>query len=380
MSESPGAERPRGTVAPIRRVAYWELGQREFEEAHAELGVPVIVTGFDSLSREPWSIEHLRRECGHLTPRVAQFNPRSATWAGMHLEREAPETFAGFLDRLAAGAGEGPEGAGVVFDWGLRLEGGCRALLRTLSIPSYFTRTIVAGYGPGLFVQPNGTRCGLHFDTGSTHFWQWVWSGAKRWRVWRAADWPRLFEYGMWRRAFFRDARCTGLFGERATAAAECEDGFGALLADGFDDDALELLADGSPLHFYEETLHAGELLFVPARAPHQVINVGGEPSVALSMNYVDFTNLRARERWHLENAMLHPKFRARLNKSGIAVPGSRTRWYERFRMPVMSEELRRVSAAVQHVAAQPERADAAFLEPWQELAKRPWNLQLAAA
>lgn len=376
-------------VEPIERVAHQELGQSAFEERYADPGVPVIITGFGSLSPEPWSVQHLRAKCGHLVePRVVEHDPRSATWAGMHLKRDPPKTFAEYLDQLTASAEaeaeDETEAPGMVFDWGLRNDGGCRALLDSLGVPSYFTSTLVAAYGPSVFVQPNGTRCGLHFDTGSTHFWQFVWSGRKRWRVWRAEDWPRLFEFAAWRRAFFRDARCSGLFGADAQAAAWCDDGFGAVLADGFDDAALERLAaqhrDGAPLRFYEATLRPGEMIFVPARAPHQVLNVGGAPSIALSMNYVDFTNLQAREHWHLENADLHPKFRARLNKSGAVVVGSSTRWYERFRMPVMNAEFRRLSAVVQHVAVQPQRPDEAFLEPWEELARRPWNLQLAAA
>lgn len=74
----------------------------------------------------------------------------------------------------------------------------------------------------------------------------------------------------------------------------------------------------------------------------------------------------------------MHEKFRARLNKSGVVIPGSKTRWFERFRMPVKSAEFRRVGAAMQHVAAQTARGDEAFLEPWSDLAKRAWNLQLA--
>ena len=359
---------------PIRRVDWREIGQAEFESSHAEAGVPVIITGIGSLTRDgapPWTLDYLRATCGHLPPRVAAFNPRSATWAGMHKAPDAAGTFSEYVDALLAG-----DGSGVVFDWGLRLEGGCKELLSTFAVPSFFTRTIVAGYGPGLFVQPNGTRCGLHFDTGGTHFWQYVWSGAKRWRIFRVEDWPRLFAGGAWRRAFFRDARCAGLFGAEAEEAAGCADGFGAVANDGFDDEHLATLADGAPLEFYEEVLRPGELMFVPANMPHQVVNVGGSPGVAVSMNYVDFTNLPARERWHLENADTHPRFRSRLNKSGEMVPGSKTRWFERFRMPVENAEFRRVIAAVQHVAQQPERTDAAFLEPWESLKERPWNLQ----
>ena len=84
------------------------------------------------------------------------------------------------------------------------MSGGCKQLLSELQIPSYFTGSTVSGYGPSLFVQANGTRCGLHVDKGSTHFWQFVWSGAKRWRIFAAEDWPRLFRPEPWARAFFR--------------------------------------------------------------------------------------------------------------------------------------------------------------------------------
>lgn len=311
---------------PIRRVHYSSLGHQEFEAQHAGTGVPVIITGIDTLSHpqedgvpQSWTFEYLRKTCGARTPRVLQYNSESATWAGMHMKREAPATLSAYLDALehASSASESSDAAGdvgVVFDWGLRLEGGCKELLTSLAVPSYFSNTIVAGYGPGLFIQPNGTRCGLHFDTGSTHFWQHVSSGAKRWRVWRAEDWPRLFSTrpladgtSEWQRAFFRDARCTGLFGTAAAEAAFCEDGFGALLADGFDDGALTELADGAPLTFYEATLRAGEMIFVPARSPHQVINIGDEPSVALSMNYVDFSNLQVCVRSRLHPHSLTP-------------------------------------------------------------------------
>ena len=375
--EAASAERLRPT--PIRRVAFHDLSPEEFVRRHADAREPVIITGFDSLAdadAPTWSLEHLRATCGHLPARVVQYNERSATWAGMHKAADAPATFALYLDALARG-----ESARVVFGWGLRLEGGCRALLETFRVPSYFSDTIVAGYGPELFVQPNGTRCGLHFDTGATHFWQYVWQGAKRWRVFRAEDWPRLFPPLMWQRAFFRDARCTGLFGAAAAAAAHCDDGFGAVLVDGFDDDGLaRLMARGPPLAFWEGTLRARELLFVPSRMPHQVVNVGGGVAVAVSMNYVDRTNLAERRRWHLENTELHDKFRARLNKSGRVVPGSQTRWFERFRMPIESSELRRVHAAALHVEAQPARPAAAFLEPWGSLVQRPWNLRLVEA
>ena len=413
------AARPLLRRTSIRRVHYTEMGQAHFEEAHAEARRPVIIEGFPPLASPPWSIEELRRTCGRLRPPLVHYSATSASWAGMFKDGPPPSSLEAFLDAITAkghkggsggdsggssgggshsdghggthddshaeevaAGGEAVLGRGMVFDWALRQKGegaGCAALLETLHIPSYFGNTILSGYGPSLFIQPNGTRCGLHYDKGGTHFWQYVWAGAKRWRIFAPSDWPRLFEEDAWRRAFFRDPRCSGLFGAAAEAAAGCDDGFGALLVDAFDDAGLESLAaqsGGAPLEVFEATLHPGELLFVPAGAPHQVVNVGGA-GVAMSMNYADFTN--AQEAFHtlLENAKLHPRVRSRLNKSGTVVPGSRTRWYERFRMPLEGDEERRMSAAAQHVRQQSARPDAAFLESWDTFAKRPWNLHL---
>ena len=101
--------------------------------------------------------------------------------------------------------------------------------------------------------------------------------------------------------------------------------------------------------------------------------------TAAMSMNYVDFTNADEAFRTLLEDTDLHPKYRSRLNKRGRVVPGSQTRWYERFQMPIEGKEQRRMQAVAQHVQQQPPRPDAAFLEPWQSFEKRPWNLHLVS-
>ena len=166
-------------VTPIRRVHYREMGQAEFEEQHAAARRPVIIEGFGSLARDGaprWSLEHLRATCGHLRPPLARFSASSASWAGMFKGRP-PASFAAYADGIKASGEERAPGGGegMVFDWALRHKGegeGCAALLDELQVPSFFSNTIVSGYGPSLFVQANGTRCGLHFDKGGTHFWQ----------------------------------------------------------------------------------------------------------------------------------------------------------------------------------------------------------------
>ena len=187
-------------VSQIPRVHWSELSHEQFKKDFATARRPVIIEGFDSLSEPAWSVDRLRSVCGPLPAPVRRFEKTSTAWGGLESalpEGSATPTFGDYLDALAAvgydGKAAGPEGGAVLFDWSLRLKGGCAALLPSLRIPSYFGQEVVSGYGPSLFVQPNGTRCGLHVDQGSTHFWQHVLTGGKRWRIFAPEDWPRLF-------------------------------------------------------------------------------------------------------------------------------------------------------------------------------------------
>jgi hypothetical protein len=58
-------------------------------------------------------------------------------------------------------------------------------------------------------------------------------------------------------------------------------------------------------------------------------------------------------------------------------VAGSKTRWYERFRMPWEGDEDRRRRRVATLVGRDPPRPDEAFLDPWSEFERRWWNLNL---
>ena len=228
------------------------------------------------------------------------------------------------------------------------------------------------------------------------------------------------------RRAFFRDPRCAGLFGAEAEAAAGCEDGYGGAALDAFNDAALAVLANRSGgLRLHEGEVRAGDVLFVPASSPHQVLNLGAGAITATSMNFVDDTNLAEARRVSLETRgegalsrlgpflqaarasleapQLHETFVSRLRRGGRTVPGSETRWYERFRMPwerrqrgpraprprpttdpshvrdaSIRPEDRRVRAAAEMVAGEVSSLDGEpYLEPWPTFSARPWNLDV---
>ena len=237
--------------------------------------------------------------------------------------------------------------------------------------------------GPSLFLQPNRSTCSLHVDSGNTHFWQLLRAGRKRWRIGRADDWSRFFvSHERWSAAFFRDARCNGMFGEEAAAAAGCDGesraddaAFGPISA--FDDAALASV--GGELDLWQAIAGPGDLIFVPAEAPHQVTTElapeGGAAAgdsgmaIAVSMNFVSGSNLdaaqravrevcRARRGWPRGPSLCivaqvaplsqapdyHEKYRARLRKGGQPVKASSARWFERVRMalePPAAEQLR---------------------------------------
>ncbi|KAH8063724.1 hypothetical protein JL722_2910 [Aureococcus anophagefferens] len=181
---------------------------------------------------------------------------------------------------------------------------------RAVGVPHFAARALTS-YGPSVFVSFGGGGGGLHVDSGATHFWQHVHSGAKSYRVFEAGAWPALFpEDDDWRRAFFRDARCSGIFGE---AAAALRDGGGAAPVGAFDDGAAGAAWAGEA--------RAGDVVFVPANFPHQVRNADAV-TVAVSMNYVDDTNLALVSEALLQAPAYHPKWLARLNVGGAAVAG----------------------------------------------------------
>ena len=220
----------------------------------------------------------------------------------------------------------------AVFDWPLQY---CPDLLSEIDVPPFAAlENVETAYGPSLFISFSAKGGGPHVDSGSTKFWQHVHAGRKEWRITAVRDWPRLFATeDHWRRAFFRDARCSGIFG---AVPAECDDGFGAAPVDLFDESAL---METTVREVWRGSAGPGEVVYIPMNAPHQVRNAPDEPTVAVSMNYVDRGNLEAAREANWAAPAFHPKWLARLKVHGRAVPGSRAPWYARQRIALASGE-----------------------------------------
>lgn len=361
MAGAPSINRQRATDGSgelrrggIERVHWSKLTPDRFQLQYQIPCKPVIITGFPPLGGQNWTLEHLKEQCSHLPTPLQRHSSNSTTWAGMTPLPDSPMPlpFGEFLDEIASGRAQELHPDAMVFDW--PLSQGCPELLKTFQVPSLMS-SVFTSFGPSMFVQPSGTRSGLHVDAGSTHFWQFLYSGRKRFRVFNPHAWGRLFSDHDWQRAFFRDARCTSLFGDEAYHAAGCDDDFGGAPIDAFDEEELERLASqsGIGLQMREGVIEPGELIYIPANAPHQVQNEGGSAwSIATSVNFVDVSNVVQASTALLEAPEFHPKFLARLRKKGKVVPGSKCQWYERQRIVIDSESMRALRSAMAHSGA----------------------------
>lgn len=298
------------SVSPIERVDAASLSRGDFLVRYALPRVPVILTGLAQLAA---------READGALPTLDAIVAACAE-RSVRLQRRTGAEAAGPCARAPEGGGSAPapslEWAGLeaapgvvplgelaaelrrggfadgwqLFDWALprhcpeaaalpavqrwlppHLAPAGDDLLRSLPAEGAggSPRCALAGGWPSLFLQPAGTGCGAHVDSYGSHFFQLVLNGTKRWRIARPEDAPLLEPLPPRLRAL----RVPSLFAPAYSAHPQ-----------------LRLLA------LREAELRAGELLFVPAGSPHQVLNGGADGAdgtlvAALSANYVDGSN-----------------------------------------------------------------------------------------
>eukprot|EP01065_Artemidia_motanka_P022375 TRINITY_DN26567_c0_g1_i2.p2 TRINITY_DN26567_c0_g1~~TRINITY_DN26567_c0_g1_i2.p2 ORF type:complete len:303 (+),score=86.44 TRINITY_DN26567_c0_g1_i2:471-1379(+) len=188
--------------------------------------------------------------------------PPRESWAGMEAAGSTT-TLSSFAASLSA-AGEEPAAAGYLHDWPLPQE--CPAALQGFSVPSYFAadllqslphRSVYRDQWPSLFVGRHGSQSGVHQDNLGSHAWMLHLSGRKKWRIVRHSQAALLYP------ASSHASYAADLFNTDFTAHPA------ARMADVYEVEALP-----------------GDLIFVPAGALHQVVNV--DTTVAVTMNWID--------------------------------------------------------------------------------------------
>merc|ERR1719464_1073961 len=149
----------------------------------------------------------------------------------------------------------------MVFDLNAFDGGTSDSVMEEISIPKYFRTDVLKRSGncdvvhnwPTMFAAAKGTESGLHRDFGATHFWLGVVNGMKMFRI-------------------FDHAQAEG----RLNLQTE--------------DPMLSAIREKLTVHW--GVIQAGDVIWVPSFWPHKVDNL--LPTIAVSGNYVDETNLRA--------------------------------------------------------------------------------------
>ena len=298
----------------IDRIELSDLSKQDFQRRYAGAGRPVIITGLvrRMFAKGVWTRERLRAELGSKTVVPRHRVPQSPDWAS--LEDAPASTVSSFLDAMGKerGADLGQSCSGeshsqdprtrkassavqsYLFDW--NLPDNAPELCSELSIPAYFADDLLqqlpegAMYRdawPSLFVGPRGTRSGLHIDAFGSNFWMAVLEGTKRWKLYRRSDAALLGpSYKVSLDPTFAAERDIELGGGALAGRASA----------GLDQEGGKERADEKEEHAghlaggWDFELSAGEVLFVPAGCPHGVCNL--TDSVAISANYVDYSNL----------------------------------------------------------------------------------------
>jgi hypothetical protein len=291
---------------PIFRMDASELSVERFRREFAGPRRAVILRGLgdvvNTAGGSAWNVSFWSKECGEAEVQPVKHQPKLKTW-GSHATFGRPLSLREFLSssssssssskagvRLPTTAEEGISNnrlsdGGYVADWSLQRGCGRGAWQHSFRIPKYFTedffQSLPGTMGrererlsprdswPSLFIGSNRSSTGLHADWAHSHFWMLVISGSKEWVVFPEQMAP--FLYKGWSRPHFpvnpwRIQRPASMEQRPLTAAVR-----------GFHGVAV-----------------AGDVIFIPAGTVHAVRNRGRAPTVALSMNYIDRTNVEA--------------------------------------------------------------------------------------
>lgn len=285
---------------PVPRRA--NLSYSDFISEFARPGRPVILTNV-SVTNSPFTLEFIERTCGDALIVPLVLKPGLRVWGG--LAHSDPKNLRTFIREFRVNVtswaslelrGEygifkdprfptDPFGTPFEYVFDISIPSYCPSLLQHITIPKYFaadfyqrlsSRAAVASITdghPSIFIGHKYSRSNLHIDTLGTNFFMSLMQGKKHWRFFNKADRFLLYE-------------------NRLTRSFE---------VDAFHPDPHRFPLVSRVKRGYECVLEAGETLFVPAGSPHQVQNT--EPSIGVSMNYVDATNLE----YALEEMSNHP-------------------------------------------------------------------------
>ena len=238
------------------------LTQDQFLDQYARLEKPVIITDLthDWPAQKLWTFEYFRRHYGHLPVEVKREAQRGFSRRSMSM--------AEYIDYLETTQDESPY---YLASWDFMVD--APELAEHYQLPDYWQddwlRELSDELRPRLlwlFIGPARTGFRLHVDVGHTAAWNVQLVGSKRWTLFAADQFPKLY------------------FGRVNT----------------FDPD-LEVHPNFAKAEGYECVLHPGEAIFVPSTWWHQTKIL--ENSLAVSGNYANGHNIQHVLPWLAERA-----------------------------------------------------------------------------
>lgn len=246
---------------------------------------PVVITDYSArVLRTPWTWSHVNRVCAETRwPLKTRTGASSGFSASLSEPLEDLVTLDAFTAAMRATPGHEQIATFYIHD--ASIANACPDLLIELAVPKYFSGdwfqnlppvihavdakehergfSGLSDHGPSLFVGPSSSSSPLKVDSYGSQFWMLHLEGRKRWILFDPIDRDLVMTNNsdLLRRLHF-------------DTSAVCPD--------------FEALGLRKPA--WVGVLEPGDLIFVPAGTPHQVLNV--DDTLALSMNYIDGSNV----------------------------------------------------------------------------------------
>jgi arginase family enzyme len=246
----------------VERRSIESLTYESFVSEYVIPGVPLVITGGTHFTgTNGWSLEYFLERV--LRGTEIQLNTFRSPYRHETAEsKSAPfwEMLASMRQRSQADLRESDERYNIV-DWNFAFTN--PELLADYCIPDFFDMDLSEQFGfqkhllNWIYIGEEGTGSPSHIDVGNTSAWLYVARGSKHWRFVHNDDTAACGKLGQWADLFAPD---------------------------------LARFKSMENIRGFELVQEPGELVWVPSGCLHAVRNL--EPTIALTHNYVDLTNL----------------------------------------------------------------------------------------
>jgi hypothetical protein len=269
----PRAATPR--LQHVDRMPLSSLSAADFQRQYAHAKRPVVLTdALGAFNISSYTPRLVADACGSRRFDLSRFDAAATSWAKLNEMASHPSTVGDFISRhFQQDSADTPTHALHsqlrIFDQGFVKH--CGSLGQHFTVPPHFGIDLRRVWDfedegfhqshPSLFVDPRGVKSGLHIDSGATSFWMVVLSGRKQFRFAQPTSVHLL------KSDSFHDQR------------------YHNFLADLFEPDTARFPSIAE-LPILVADLGPGDLVYVPAGTPHQVVTP--EDTVAFSANLIE--------------------------------------------------------------------------------------------